>query len=68
MMANFALCIGAVVVICLFVLHQLPVVVLTALLITMIDIDLVGSIHWWGEFSRSMTTMRGHIFAFDRVV
>ena len=48
MMVNFGLCIAAITLICLLVLHQLSVVVLTGLLITMIDIDLVGSIHFWG--------------------
>merc|ERR1712166_74443 len=48
MMMNFALCIGAIVVICLIMLHYVSVVILTAMLITMIDIDLVGSIHFWG--------------------
>jgi len=44
MMLNFAMCIGAIVVICLFLLHRVSVVILTGMLITMIDIDLVGSI------------------------
>lgn len=44
MMMNFMLCLGAIVVICLIFLHSVSVVFLTAMLIAMIDIDLVGSI------------------------
>ena len=43
LMVNFAMCIGVVVVICLLLLHRLNVVLLTAMLITMVDIDLVGT-------------------------
>ena len=48
MLVNFALCIAAIVVVCSLVLHQPAVVLLTAAVITMIDVDLVGSIHYWG--------------------
>ena len=47
-MINFALCIAAIVVICLLILHRPSTVLFSAVLITMIDIDLVGSIYAWG--------------------
>ena len=55
MILNFALCIAAIVVICVLLLHRMSVVLLTGMLITMIDIDLVGSIHFWGLEVNSIT-------------
>eukprot|EP01043_Picozoa_sp_COSAG02_P012686 COSAG02_NODE_493_length_21166_cov_13.181318_15_plen_65_part_00 len=51
MMMNFLLCLGAIAVICFVFLHSISVVVLTAILIAMIDIDLVGSIQCVARFS-----------------
>ena len=55
MILNFALCIAAIVFICVLLLHRMSVVLLTGMLITMIDIDLVGSIHFWGLEVNSIT-------------
>ena len=45
---NFVMCLAAISVICLLALHHLNVVALTCVLITMVDIDLIGSVYWWG--------------------
>jgi CRP-like cAMP-binding protein len=48
LMLNFAMCLIAVCVICLLALHHLSVVALTCALIVLVDIDLIGSVYWWG--------------------
>ena len=55
MMMNFMLCLGAIVAICLLFLHRVSVVILTAMLIAMIDIDLVGSIQCVHTHARAHT-------------
>lgn len=60
MMMNFALCLGAIVVICLVFLHRVSVVVLTGMLIAMIDIDLVGAIQCVFRAGAQAVRLNGH--------